>query len=432
MHITIIGTGFVGVVSAAVFASHGNSVVGLDIDPKRIESLKKGKVPFYEPGLEDLLLKTQKKGKLSFTTSYQTAISNADVILIAVGTPSAPDGQADLKYVYAAAQSLAPFLKGNAIVAVKSTVPPGTCDEVEKRIKKKNPTLHSFFVASLPEFLREGSAVEDTLHPDRIIIGATDKEAVSILKKMHEPFHTKMLIMKPESAQMAKYAANSYLATRITFINQIANLCEANGANILEVIDAIGLDKRIGRHYWYPGLGYGGSCFPKDVKELAAYAKAAGQTDNLMVTVSKLNEERIHKLFKRFEKRVGGFADKQVAVLGLSFKPRTDDMREAPSTKIIPLLLQAGAKVTGYDPMANTAAKKVLPKDVRIVSSVLEATKKAQVIIVLVEWEELISLDLKKIAKNSSSTAYFIDIRDQYRKDDVENTGMQYLGIGIE
>ncbi|MEP7167042.1 MAG: UDP-glucose/GDP-mannose dehydrogenase family protein [Candidatus Woesebacteria bacterium] len=427
MNLTIIGTGFVGVVSAAVFASLGNTVIGLDIDPKRVKSLQAGKVPFYEPDLEELLLKTQKKGTLSFTTSYKEAVSSADVIFIAVGTPSAADGQADLQYVFAAAKSLSSFVKEKAVVVIKSTVPPGTCDKVKKILSEKD-----VYVASVPEFLKEGAAVADTLHPDRIIIGAKEPGAIAILKKLHKPLGAQILVMQPESAQMAKYAANSYLATRITFINQIANLCEENGANILEVIKAIGMDKRIGSQYWYPGLGYGGSCFPKDVKELAAYAKAVGQTDNLMVTVSKLNEERITKLFKRFARLVGGFSNKKVAVLGLSFKPNTDDMREAPSTKIIPMLLDAGAAVTGFDPMANSAAKKVLPKEMKICSSATQAMKDADVVIILVEWKELITLSLTEIAKQVKAQAYFIDIRDQYQKSEVENTGMKYLGIGIE
>jgi UDPglucose 6-dehydrogenase len=435
MNLTIIGTGFVGVVSAAVFASHKHNVIGLDIDPERIKSLQRGVVPFYEPGLKELLLATQKDGNLTFTTSYEEAIKKADVIFIAVGTPSAKDGQADLKYVFAATTSMAPYVKKNAVIAIKSTVPPGTCEKVKSKLREvRSQRLgkEDFFVTSLPEFLKEGTAVDDTLHPDRIIIGANEPEAISVLTKLHKSFDAAILVMKPESAQMAKYAANSYLATRITFINQIANLSEANGANILEVIEAIGLDKRIGSHYWYPGLGYGGSCFPKDIKELAAYAKAIGQTDNLMVVVDKLNESRIKKLFERFKKLVGGFDGKKVAVLGLSFKPNTDDMREAPSTKIIPLLIKAGATVTGFDPMANTAAAKVLPSAVQIVDSVNEATDGAEVILLLVEWKELVSLNMKKIAKHAAPDAYFIDVRDQYNKTQVKNAGMNYIGIGIE
>lgn len=431
MHITIIGTGFVGVVSAAVYANLGYEVTGLDIDPKRVASLQKGKVPFFEPDLEELLLKTQKKGNLTFTTSYEKAITEADIIMIAVGTPSAPDGQADLTYVHSSAESMAPYLKEGVIVAVKSTVPPGTCDSVREKIMNVNPNLKSLYVVSLPEFLREGSAVADTSHPDRVIIGANEPEAISILKELHAPLCKNILVMKPESAQMAKYASNSYLATRITFINQIANLCEANGANILEVIKGIGQDKRIGSHYWYPGLGYGGSCFPKDVKELAAYARAVGQEDNLMVTISELNEDRIHRLFQRFGKRVGRWQNKKVTILGLSFKPNTDDMREAPSTKLIPLLLHAGATVTGYDPLAMEAASKIFGKSIHYAKDAYSACKSSDVIILLVEWPELLSLDINRIATDAPNS-HWIDIRDQYDKDSILSVGMQYTGVGIQ
>ncbi|MBP9700603.1 UDP-glucose/GDP-mannose dehydrogenase family protein [Candidatus Woesebacteria bacterium] len=439
MNITIIGTGFVGVVSAAVFAKLGNQVTGLDIDPKRIESLKTGKVPFFEPDLEELLLKGMSQKKLSFTTSYKEAISSADVIMIAVGTPSAPDGQADLRFVYSAAETLAPFLKEDAIVAIKSTVPPGTCGKVEQKMKEalegKSKVFH---VVSLPEFLKEGSAVADTLHPDRVIIGATVPSVVKVLKALHEPLTSKILVMHPDSAQMCKYAANAYLATRITFINQIANLCEANGANIEEVIKGIGLDKRIGSHYWYPGLGYGGSCFPKDVKELAAYARAVGQEDNLMVTINQLNEERIVKLLRQFEQTVGGFSGKKVAVLGLSFKPNTDDMREAPSTKVIPLLLHSGASVVATDPMALKAAKSWFSKEgleestqFSLNADVTQTLRGADVVLLLTEWKEYSDLSATSIAQLVSSTATVIDTRNQYARGTIEKTGLQYIGIGL-
>ncbi|HSW89978.1 MAG TPA: UDP-glucose/GDP-mannose dehydrogenase family protein [Patescibacteria group bacterium] len=436
MHVTVIGTGFVGVVSAAVFASHGNAVIGLDIDPKRIESLRLGKVPFYEPGLEELLVKTQAEGDLSFTTDYEEAISGADVILIAVGTPSAADGQADLRYVFAACESLAPYLKDDAIVAIKSTVPPGTCDKAEEVIRAK--TKVHFSMASLPEFLKEGTAVDDTMHPDRIVMGSTNDSAIEILKKLHKPFGAPIIVMRPESAQMCKYASNAYLATRITFINQIANLCEVNGANVLEVIEGIGYDKRIGKHYWYPGLGYGGSCFPKDVKELAAYAKAIGQQDNLTVTIDALNSGRIEKLMNKFEGELDTWSGKKVAVLGLSFKPNTDDMREAPSLRVIPILVSAGATVRSYDPMALESARVAFERQnliesekFRIEEKVDDALRGADAVILLVEWKELISLEPKKIAGLVNKNALFIDARDQYDRKEIEKVGMRYVGIGV-
>lgn len=442
MHITIIGTGFVGVVSAAVFAKLGNSVIGLDVDAARVTALQAGKVPFFEPDLEKLLVSTQKKGNLLFTTSYQDSIPSADVIMIAVGTPSKKNGEADLKYLMSSVDSLTPFLKEGTIIAIKSTVPPGTCDvvtgHIHSLIKEQKLKLKKFSVVSLPEFLREGTAVHDTLHPDRILIGATDPKVISTLKKLHAPLKAPILVMTPKSAQMSKYTANAYLATRITFINQIANLCEKNGASITEVIQAIGADPRIGSHYWYPGTGYGGSCFPKDVKELASYAKEVGLRENLMVAVDKLNDERIDALFARFEEKVGGFAKKKVALLGLAFKPNTDDMREAPSTKIVPLLLEKGAHIRAFDPMANAAAKAWFEKaslpnadHFEIGKSVTAVVQDADIICLAIEWKEFAHLNFKKLAALMGKKPVFIDLRSQYARDKVERYGVSYIGIGV-
>jgi UDPglucose 6-dehydrogenase len=432
MTVTVIGTGFVGVVSSAVFSSLGNTVFGLDIDEKKISLLKQAKIPFYEPGLEELVQQGLQKGTLNFTTLYEESITRSDVIIIAVGTPSAADGQADLKFVYAAAESMAPFLKPNAIVAVKSTVPPGAHLKVAEHIQTKTKT--QFAVVSLPEFLKEGTAVQDTLHPDRVIIGATEPEVIAILKELHAPLGAEMIVMRPESAQMCKYASNAYLATRITFINQIANLCEVNGANILEVINGMGYDKRIGRHYWYPGLGYGGSCFPKDVRELAAYSRSIQQDGNLMVKLNELNETRPEILFKKYEKVVGGWSGKKVTVLGLSFKPNTDDMREAPSTKIIPLLLQANAVVTAFDPMAIEISKAWFPDwKIAYATSAQEALTDADAVFMLVEWKDLISITPEQFASTMKPGATVIDIRNQYadRRDQIRSKGLQYVGVGL-
>lgn len=432
MVITVIGTGFVGVVSSAVFASFGNTVYGLDVVEDKIEKLKQGIIPFYEPGLEELVKAGVEKGTLKFTTSYQEAISQADVIMIAVGTPSAQDGQADLKYVFAATESLAPYLKDNAIVAIKSTVPPGTNAKVAEKIKAK--TKVQFSMASLPEFLKEGSAVQDTLHPDRVMIGATEPQVIETLSELHKPLQTEIVVMKPESAQMCKYSANAYLATRITFINQIANLCEVNGANILEVIEGIGFDRRIGKHYWYPGFGYGGSCFPKDVKELAAYAKAIKQDGNLMVKINELNEDRIPHLMQKYKDIVGEWKDKKVSILGLSFKPNTDDMRESPATKVIPLLLEAGAIVTAYDPMAIHVAQSWYPDwKIAYAESVEKAITDADIVMVLTEWPELISLEASHITQAMRNRGVFIDARNQYvlQRDVLKKGGVTYVGVGV-
>lgn len=430
MHITLIGTGFVGVVSAAVYASFGHQVIGLDIDEQKIAQLKKSQVPFYEPGLEELLKSQQAGGNLTFTTDYQTAIKDADIVIIAVGTPSAPDGQADLRFVFASAESLAPHLKKNAIVAVKSTVPPGTLKEVTRLIKQH--TKQEFYTASLPEFLKEGSAVQDTLHPDRVIIGATHSEAFAKLEELHRPLMAPIIKIKPESAQMAKYAANAYLATRITFINQIADLCEKNNADVEDVIQAIGLDQRIGQHYWYPGFGYGGSCFPKDVKELAAYSRAIGEPDNLFNKVNDLNEDRIPKLLQHFETMVGGWQDKTVAVLGLAFKPNTDDMREAPAISTIQILLSKGATVRSYDPMASWQqffGLKTVEKNHTQVDSLPEAVKHADVILALIEWPQITGFDYQK-TKEPNKKQWFIDARNQFEPAQIRAAGYEYAGLG--
>jgi UDPglucose 6-dehydrogenase len=437
MNICIIGTGFVGVVSSAVFASFGNTVVGLDIDQAKIDKLKQGIVPFYEPGLTDLLLEQQQKGHLQFTTDYKAAISEADVIMIAVGTPSAPDGQADLTYVLASAQSLAPFLKEGAIVAIKSTVPPGTLAKVGEKITPL--TKVKFFTASLPEFLKEGSAVQDTLHPDRVVIGASENQVFETLEKLHQPLNAPIVRVSPESAQMAKYAANAYLATRITFINQIADLCEKNQADIQDVIQAIGYDKRIGSHYWYPGFGYGGSCFPKDVKELAAYSRAVGEANNLLNKVNEINDQRVWNLLDKYGQTLGGWENKKVAVLGLSFKPNTDDTREAPSTRVIPYLVTHGAQVTGYDPQVKWSSnfEYRMPGSTATLNqtsftqlpSIQEATQDAEVIIVLIEWKEITAYDFSTVRK-ANTPQWFIDARNQFSPATMKELGFTYIGVG--
>jgi UDPglucose 6-dehydrogenase len=436
MNITIIGTGFVGVVSAAVFASFGNKVTGLDIDQNKVASLTSGKVPFFEPGLEELLGQQLQSGNLRFTTSYEEAIPNSEVIIIAVGTPSAANGQADLTYVLAAAESSAPYLTPDSIVAVKSTVPPGTLDKVTNIIKRKTDV--PFHIASLPEFLREGSAVKDTLHPDRVVLGAANEFTYQKLTELHAPFNAPLVKVSPESAQMGKYTANAFLATRITFINEIANLCQKNGASITEVIEVIGKDKRIGDHYWYPGFGYGGSCFPKDVNELAAYSRSVGEEDNLLNKISAINTERIPRLLTEYEKQIGSWQGQRVAVLGLSFKPHTNDMREAPSVKVIPHLLSQGAHVVGYDPKALEVADHFITPHPHLeyVDSVAKAVQGAEVIIALIEWPEIVTFDFAQALGTTQPNKLthkpiFIDARNQFSKKDLLAAGYTYLGVGV-
>ena len=420
--VAIIGTGFVGAVSAAVYASFGNMVIGLDIDEQKVAALRQGKVPFFEPGLEELLQQEQTAGRLTFTTSYQEVISTADVIMIAVGTPSSAEGKVNLDYVYAASEALAPHLKQDAVVVVKSTVPPGTLDEVRTRIDAHAEVAYT--LASVPEFLREGTAVEDTL------IGAESDAAFAILEQLHAPLKAPVVRVNPISAQMAKYTANAYLATRITFINQIADLCEHTGADIEEVIESIGHDKRIGHQYWYPGFGYGGSCFPKDVKELAHYSRTVGLGDNLLNQLDRLNEERIPTLLEAYSDWIGGFEGKKVAVLGLSFKPNTNDMREAPSTHLIPALLDAGATVAGYDPKAMEEAAAVIPAHdyLTFVPDLSEACENADVIIALIEWPEIIEFDYASV--RTQRAQWFIDARNQFDPKTITSAGFKYRGVG--
>lgn len=431
MKITVIGTGFVGVVTAAVFSSFNNQVWGLDIDQAKVDSLNQGQVPFHEPQLTELLQQQLASGNLQFTTSYPEAIAQAEVIMVAVGTPSAPDGTADTKYVEAACQSLAKHLADGTIVAIKSTVPPGIFDKLTKIIASH--TDKNFVLVSLPEFLREGSAVADTLHPDRVVIGCTDQAAIEKLTKLHQPLAAPVVTVKPESAQMGKYSANAYLAQRITFINQIADLCEQNGARVDEVIQIIGEDKRIGSHYWYPGLGYGGSCFPKDVRELAAYSRKVGQGNNLFNKIHELNEDRIYQKMREFGEYCQGWSDRTVAVLGLSFKPQTDDLRVAPSTKVIPYLLHEGAKIQAYDPMANEMAAKVLPSDqnLKIVDSLEAALEQAEIMILLIEWPELVSYPYHQLpAQINGRNRTMIDVRNQLQGELLQQAGWKYISIG--
>ncbi len=429
MQIAVVGTGFVGVVTAAVFAKLGHTVAGLDIDPAKVASLNQGKVPFFEPGLENLLAAALQAGNLSFTTEYQQAIPTANVVVIAVGTPSSPEGKADTTYVFSAIDALAPLLAAEAVVVIKSTVPPGILTTIRERIAEK--TSVPFHLASMPEFLREGSAVEDTLKPDRIVIGAEDEQTASILTELHAPLGSKIVITSPSSAQLGKYAANSYLALRIGFINQIADLCEKTGADVQEVISIIGADERIGSHYWYPGLGYGGSCFPKDVRELSYASRELGLGETLFVKLNELNIARPDAIFAHWTEQVGGWQGKKVVVLGLSFKPNTNDMREAPSVWLIPKLLEAGATVCGYDPKALPEAKMVIGAvdGLTYTEELDEAIQDVDCIIALVEWEQILQHDFASVA-DLDTKRFFIDARNQFNPERVNNWGYQYLGIG--
>ncbi len=422
MNITIIGTGFVGLVSAAVYAHYGHDVIGLDIDKTKIKNIKNGEIPFHEPGLEKLLKKQQKKGNLKFSSAYSKSIKNADLILICVGTPADASGQADLKYIFASIDKFSKYIKNEAIIAIKSTIPPQAYKRITKYLKQS--IKKDYKLVLLPEFLKEGSAVEDSLNPNRIIVGTQDKEVYKKIKQAHQPFKSPIMRVKPVSACLIKYAANSYLAMRITFINQIADLCEYGGGDIDEVIKGISKDKRIGSHYWYPGLGYGGSCFPKDVSQLGIYANQA-DIDTIFPKMHKYNEDRIEDKFKIYSKKVGRFIRKRVAVLGLSFKPNTNDTRKAPAKKIIPMLLEKKAIVQAYDPLVKLNYKN---DSYTQCESIKEACKDANIIILLIAWDQIKEFDYKTIRNNQKQ--WILDLRNILNKKKMEKIGFDYIGIG--
>ncbi len=428
MKITIIGTGFVGVTSSVVYASFGHQVIGLDIDPKKVASLNAGQVPFYEPKLAEMLSQGIKSQNLIFTTSYQEAISQSDIIIIAVGTPSNDQGAIDLSYIKSAVTATAPYLKENAILAIKSTVLPGTIPMVKEIIASlTNKVIH---YASLPEFLKEGTAVDDTLYPDRVVIGVETDFAFEALRELHAPLKAPILRVKPESAQLAKYASNDYLALRIVYANVLAHICEHSQADIDEVLAIMGHEKRIGSHYWYPGLGYGGSCFPKDVKALAHYITQFNFQPNLFAVIDELNSNRPTQILDKLVDKLTTFKNKKIAILGLAFKPNTDDQREAPALAIIPQLLAAGAQVIAYDPMVKQIADPNIAQNSAYsqVESLEEAIKDADLIIALIEWPQIIGFDYSK--RQTNKTQFFFDARNQFEAEKLKLAGYYYFGIG--
>lgn len=428
MKIAIIGTGFVGVTSSVVYASFGNQVTGLDIDEKKVASLNQGKVPFYEPKLAEMLASGLESGNLTFTTNYQKAIVDAQVIIVAVGTPSRDDGSIDLSYVEASVAAAAPYLADGAILAIKSTVLPGTLAKVKQIVTAK--TDHQVYYASLPEFLKEGTAVDDTLYPDRVVIGVEDDNAFEILKHLHEPLKAPILHVRPESAQLIKYASNNYLALRIVYANVLAEICEHTQADIDEVIAGMGYEKRIGSHYWYPGVGYGGSCFPKDVKALAHFVSELELGRNLFATMNELNEGRPTEVINHLIQNAGDLNGKTVAVLGLSFKPNTDDQREAPALAVIPRLLELGAKVKSFDPMVKEIASAVIAhnSNYQQVGTIDDAIKEADIIIALIEWPQIIGYNFGQL--KSQSSGWFFDTRNQFDEQKIKKAGFKYLSVG--
>ncbi len=426
--IAVIGVGYVGLVTAACFADLGNRVVALDIDEERIAGLKRGVMPIYEPGLEELVERNMRAGRLAFTTSYPEALRSAEFVFIAVGTPSGVDGEADLRYVAAAARSIAETMDHELIIINKSTVPVGTGDWVAEIVKRYQREAVPFSVVSCPEFLREGSAISDFLHPHRTVLGSLDKEAAEKVAQLHLSLRAPIVITDLRTAEMIKYASNAFLATKISFINEIANICEALGADVKEVAIGMGYDKRIGPFFLDAGLGYGGSCFPKDVLALAHMAAEKGKHPQLLHAVMEINTDRRKVAVEKLRELTGDFSGRTIGMLGLAFKPNTDDMREAPSIDIARALLAEGAQVRAYDPVAMGNAARILP-EVHMVSNAYEAAEGADALIVVTEWNEFKALDLARVQQLMRSPN-LVDGRNIYDPDTVRALGFRYLALG--
>lgn len=428
-NITVIGAGYVGIVSGASFADLGNRVVCLDINQTRIDNIKKGIMPIYESGLEEVVTRNVKAGRLVFTTSYPEAIKDAEFVFIAVGTPSGVDGQADLRYVRMAAESIADVMDHPIIIINKSTVPVGTGDWVADIIHNRRLDAPDFSVVSCPEFLREGSAIRDFLNPDRVVLGSTDRDAAEKVAQLHLPLRCTIMITDLRTAEMIKYASNAFLAAKISFINEIANVCEALGADVKEVAYGMGLDKRIGHAFLNAGLGWGGSCFPKDVKALTYMAETEGRHPHLLHAVMDINDDQryapVRKLMTLLDDDLEG---KTIGILGLTFKPNTDDMRDAPSIDIIRHLISNGAKVRAYDPVGMPGAKRVMP-EVEMKDNAYAVAEGADALILVTEWNEFTNLDLGQIKKLMNQPV-LVDGRNIYDPTEVRNLGFRYLGIG--
>jgi UDPglucose 6-dehydrogenase len=430
MRIAMIGTGYVGLVSGACFSEFGHHVVCVDKEAGKIEALKAGRMPIYEPGLQEVVADNVKAGRLSFSGDLAGSVRQADAVFIAVGTPSRRgDGHADLTYVFKAAEEIAQALDGYTVIITKSTVPVGTGRLVEQTIRAIRSDA-DFDVASNPEFLREGSAIEDFRRPDRIVCGTTSDRAIAVLRELYRPLflnETPMLFTSCETSELIKYAANAFLATKITFINEMADICEAVGANVQDVARGIGLDGRIGSKFLHAGPGYGGSCFPKDTMALLKTAQDVGAPSRIVEAVAEVNERRKSRMAEKIEKAFGNVSGKTIAVLGLTFKPNTDDMRDAPSLVILPQLVQKGAKIRAYDPEGMSEAKKHL--DVELCEDAYQALDGADGVVILTEWNEFRALDLKA-AKRLLKRPLMVDLRNIYRPDEMRKEGFSYISIG--
>jgi UDPglucose 6-dehydrogenase len=430
MHIAMIGTGYVGLVSAACLSEFGHHVVCVDKDSDKIADLNAGRIPIFEPGLDEVVAASVKARRLSFTSALPEAVKGAEAVFIAVGTPSRRgDGHADLSFVFAAAEEIARALEGYAVVVTKSTVPVGTSRKVEEIILRHRPE-GEFDVASNPEFLREGSAISDFVRPDRVVVGCDTDRARTVLREVYRPLYlneTPILFTARETAELIKYAANAFLATKITFINEMADLCERLGGDVQDVARGIGLDGRIGGKFLHAGPGYGGSCFPKDTLALLRTSQEAGAPTRIVETVVNVNEARKKEMARKIMQAFGGVSGKTIAVLGLTFKPNTDDMREAPSLVILPMLQAHGARIRAYDPEGAKEAVKLL--DVELCADAYEALAGADGVVILTEWNEFRALDLARV-KSLLKHQVMVDLRNIYRPQLMAEAGFTYVSVG--
>lgn len=432
MRVAMIGTGYVGLVSGTCFSEFGHTVVCVDKNPDRIGSLQRGEIPIFEPGLDDLVTRNVKAGRLSFTQDVKTAVKEADAVFIAVGTPSRRgDGEADLSYVYAAAKEIAEAIEGYTLVVTKSTVPVGTGRQVERIIRETRQDAE-FEVASNPEFLREGAAIEDFMRPDRVVCGAESDRARELLRQLYRPLYlneTPILFTALETAELIKYAANAFLATKITFINEIADLCEKVNVNVQDVARGIGLDGRIGGKFLHAGPGYGGSCFPKDTQALVATGRKFEAPLRIVEAVVEINDTRKRRMAEKVVEACGGdVKGKTVAVLGLTFKPETDDMRDSPSLEILPALQAAGATIRAFDPEGMTEAKKLL-RDIAWCEDSYDAAKGADVLVIITEWNQFRALDMDRL-KTLLKQPVLVDLRNIYKPADMRQAGFSYYSVG--
>lgn len=432
MNVVMIGTGYVGLVSGACFAEFGADVVCVDVDKEKIARLERGEMPIYEPGLKQLVDKNVGDHRLGFSTDF-TPVSQADLVFVAVGTPSRRgDGFADLSYVYDAAREIAHHLHGYTVVVDKSTVPVGTARNVERLIREQNPEA-DFDVASNPEFLREGAAIGDFMRPDRVVIGVESERAEARLRELYRPLNlieTPILITGLESAELIKYASNAFLATKISFINEISVLCEAAGADVHAVAKGMGLDGRIGRKFLHAGPGYGGSCFPKDTQALVRIAQEHSVSCRIVEAVIEVNAAQKARMIKKIRSALGGAeTGKTIAVLGLTFKPETDDMRDAPALSILPALIEKGAKIKAHDPQGLKEAQNLLPADIEYCDSMYQALEGADATVLLTEWNAYRGLDLARVKKLMAGDL-FIDLRNVYERVQMEQAGFRYVCVG--